>query len=171
MKLENALILVFFWISPCLFLFPSRVPWQSNNFIYEWKMLQVASVKVQVANVRYKVSKWVMAIVSEKCLKLQVANVKVQAVNVRCRVSKWTNVKVLSEWVRCKIFELMKGQSNKKSWKPLKAYSHPIHCHRCVKNRRAKGSSIEGCHARGASTEGGFTESSTIRQISLQLTC
>lgn len=165
---------VFFCFPPmCLDskVFLYHAPWQSKNFIYEWKMLQVASVKVQAANVKCRVFKWLMATLSEKCLKLQAASVKVQVANVRCRVSKWTNVKVLSEWVMCKIFELVKGQSNKNNWKPLKAYSRSIHHHCCVKNCRAKGPSTKGCCAIGALMDGGFTKSSTVTLISLQLTC
>ncbi len=96
---------VFFCFLPmCLdsTVFVSHAPWQSNNFIYDWQMLQVASVKWKVANVRCRVSKWVMVIVNEKCLKLQAANVRVQVANIRCRVFEWANVKVLNEWVRCK---------------------------------------------------------------------
>ncbi len=86
--------------------------WVNDNYC-EWKMLEVASVRVQVAS-------------------------------VKCRVFEWPNVRV-----RCRIFELMKGRNNKKSRKPSKAYSHPIH-HR----HRARGLSMEGCHVRGALMEG-----------------
>ncbi len=61
---------------------------------------------------------------------------------------------VLSEWVRCRIFELVKGQNNKRSQKPPKAYLHPNHhCHH-VRNHHAKGLSTKGCHVRRASTKG-----------------
>ncbi len=45
-----------------------------------------------------------------------------------------------NELIKCRIFELMKGQINKKSRKPPKAYSHPIHHH-----HHARGLWTEGC--------------------------
>jgi hypothetical protein len=57
------------------------------------------------------------------------------------------NVKVLSEWVRCKIFELVRGQNNKRNQKPLKAYLCPIHCHCHARNHHAKGPSTKGYRA------------------------
>jgi len=143
--------------------FISYVCWYNNNLIYEWKMLQTASVKVQATNVRCRVYEWTMTIVNDKCLKLQVAS-------VRCKVYKWTSVMVLDEWVRCKIFELVKGWNNKRGWKPRKAYSHPIHHRHHVKDHCAKRLSIEGCHARGMSAKGSFVMSLTVTPISLQFT-
>jgi hypothetical protein len=67
--------------------------------------------------------------------------------------------------VRCRIFELMRGQSNKKNLKPPKAYLRPIHHH-----HRVRGLSIEGCHVRGAFIEGSYVMSSIVMQVSLQLT-
>ncbi len=96
----------------------------------------------------------------------EATSVRVQVASVKCRVSEWASVKVLSEWVRCRIFELMKGQSNKKGQKPPKAYSHPIRHHHC-----AKGLLTKGCCTKGASTEGSFVVLSTITQVSLQLIC
>jgi hypothetical protein len=75
-------------------------------------------------------------------------------------------VKVLSEWFRRRVFELMKGQNNKKSRKPPKAYLHPIH-----HQDRVKGLSTKGCHARGALMEGSFIVLSIVTQVSLKLTC
>ncbi len=75
-------------------------------------------------------------------------------------------MKVLSEWVRCIIFELMKGRSNKKSQKPPKAYLCPIHHH-----HDARGLSTKGCHARGVSTKRNFVLLLIVTQVSLQLTC
>jgi hypothetical protein len=83
--------------------FISYGPWQSSNFVYKWEMLQTTSVKVQAMNVRCRVFEWAMATMNDKCLKLQTTS-------VRCKVFKWT-----SEWVKCRIFELVKGWNNKKS--------------------------------------------------------
>jgi hypothetical protein len=76
-----------------------------------------------------------------------------------------------SEWVRCKIFELVRGWNNKRSWKPPKAYLHLIHHHHYARNRHAKGLLMKGCHARGTSMEGSHVVSLAITQVSLQLTC
>ncbi len=143
--------------------FISYASWQNNNFVYEWKMLQTASVKVQAMNVRCKVSKWTTTTVNEKCLMLQ-------ATSVRCRVFKWMSVRVLSEWVRCRIFGLVRGRNNKRSQKPPKANLCPIHHHHHAKDCCARRLSTKGCRARGASTKGSFIMSSTITQVSLQLT-
>jgi hypothetical protein len=104
-------------------------------------MLQVASAKVQAANVKCKVSKWATTIVNKKCLKLWVVNVTIQTTSVKCKVSKWTSVRVFNEWVRFRIFKLMKGRNNKRSQKPLNSYSHPIHHYRHVRVHGARRSS------------------------------
>jgi hypothetical protein len=79
-------------------------------------------------------------------------------------------VKVLSKWVKCKIFELMKGQNKKKNQKPLYYYSCPIH-HCCrARFHRARGSLMKVCCARKVLTKGDSTTSLTVMQISLQLT-
>jgi hypothetical protein len=106
---------------------------------------------------------WTLIIVNDKCLKLQ-------ATSVRCKVYKWTSVRVLNEWVRCKIFELVKGWNNKKGWKPPKAYSHPIHHRHHARDHCAKRISTKGCHAKGVSTKGSSVVSLIITQVSLQLT-
>jgi hypothetical protein len=143
--------------------FVSHASWQSSNFVYELEMLQTASVKVQAMNVRCRVSKWTMTTVNEKCLKLRVAS-------AGCRVSKWMSVRVLSEWVRCRIFGLVRRQNNKRSQKPPKANLCPSHHHHHAKDRCARRLSMKGCCVRGASTKGSFIMSSTITQVSLQLT-
>jgi hypothetical protein len=114
-------------------------------------------------NVKCRVFEWTTTIVSENCLKLQMWGFKLQM---------W-GVEFLSEWVwrswvnvRCRIFELMKGRSNKKSRKCPKAYLRPIHRH-----HRARGLSRECCCARRASMKGGSVVSLAIMQISLQFTC
>jgi hypothetical protein len=86
--------------------------------------------------------------------------------NARRRVFEWASVKVLSEWVRCRIFELMRGRSNKDSWKPTKAYLHPIHHCYC-----ARGLSIKGCCVKGVLTKGSYVVLSIVTQVSLQLAC
>jgi hypothetical protein len=79
-------------------------------------------------------------------------------------------MRVLSEWIRCRIFELVRSQSNKRSQKPPKAYSNPIHHHHDARNCHAKGLSMEGCCAKGTSTEGSSIMLSVVTQVSLQLT-
>jgi hypothetical protein len=74
-------------------------------------------------------------------------------------------MRVSNEWVRCRIFELVKVQSNKKNLKPPKAYLHSIHHH-----HHARGLSIEGCHLRGTLIKGSFVVSLIVMQVSLQLT-
>jgi hypothetical protein len=96
---------------------------------------------------------------------LEATSVRVQVASVRCRVFEWMNVRVLSEWVMCRIFEL-KGRNNNKNRKPPKAYSCPIHHH-----HHPKELSTKGCHARRTLMEGIFVVLLTITQVSLQLTC
>jgi hypothetical protein len=110
-------------------------------------MLQTTSVKVQATNVRCRVSKRTMITINEKCLKLWTTS-------VRCKVSKWMSVRVLNEWVKCKIFEIIWTWNYKRSQKPLRAYFCPIHRHHHAKDHGARRLLIEGCCARGASMEG-----------------
>jgi hypothetical protein len=154
-KFRSAPILALPQISPCLFLFLScvllttrfhlsRAYQQNNNFVCQWKMLQAA-------NVRCKICKWATITMNEKCLKLQVWGFKSQMWSVEFSSKQMC---VLSEWVRCRIFELVKGRNNKRSQKPPKAYLHPYHHSHRARNHHAKGLSTKGCCARWASTKG-----------------
>ncbi len=89
MKLINASISVFPWISPYVFLFPSFISLLCTltiGFSFFMRLdkvtvffmsekcckLQVWRFKVQVTNVKCRVFEWMMDTMSEKCFKLQV---------------------------------------------------------------------------------------------------
>lgn len=127
-KLRNAPILVLPQVSHCLFLFLfctltvrfsslmclDIVATSSWRLLWMRNVLQGVSVRI-VVSVRCRVCEWAMAIVSEKCFKLEMWRFKLQMWSVE-----------FFEWVNGLGVEFfMKGQSNKKSWKPLKAYLHP----------------------------------------------
>jgi hypothetical protein len=104
---------------------------------------------LQVANVKCRISKWITTTMSEKCLTLWVLGFKWCV-----EFFEWVSVLSSDEWVRCRIFELVKGWSNKRSRKPPKANLHASHhCH-CEKDRHAKRLLTKGYHAKGVSTKG-----------------
>jgi hypothetical protein len=71
-------------------------------------------------SVRCRVSKWAMAIMTKKCFKLEMWRLKLQVWGVEflseLRWRSWAN--------ELGVKKFMRGQNNKKSWKPLKAYLH-----------------------------------------------
>lgn len=167
-KLGNAPILVFPWVSPCLyFVFlpcaltvgfssPMCLDIVAASF---WRLLwmrnasQAMSVRT-IVGVKCRVSEWAMAIVSEKCFKLQMWRFKLQVWGVEF-LSEW----MWRSWVNGLGLEfLMRSQSNKRSWKPLKAYLHPhsplLLCKK--EHHRARGPLTKGYHAKGTLTKGGF---------------
>jgi hypothetical protein len=122
-KLGNAPILVFPWVSPCLyFVFlpcaltvgfssPMCLDRVAVSF---WRLLRIRNVSQAmsvrtIVSVKCRVYEWAMVIVSEKCFQLQMWRFKLQVWGV-----EFLSEQVWKSWMNGLGLEfLMRGQSNK----------------------------------------------------------